>query len=348
VARLVALVLALGASPLAGAADGCNGAKLCVSFEPATTILGAPKANQMTSEGGVQWWVGNKGRGALDATRIALVPLGRDGASALKLTTQNDDRCVQSGSCGAHTFERSEINLAAADWGPTGALDGVEQWWAHSLYFPPEFQIGRAPSAASVVLQFHNGGRAPAFTLEVLNQRGTNAWKVFRVQAFGPHGADSLGTQYRYTPRGAGPQKGQCIHDHVAEGVWYDFVHHIKWSASAQGFHRIWMREGAGPVKKVLDKSGLSMLYRPGDPNGRVYAYLKLGLYHSPIVEGEAPGERLAKDRRGGYLPGAIPGVSSVIHDRLRMGASFAAVAPADFKMPARGVVPCEGVRDEH
>jgi hypothetical protein len=89
------------------------------------------------------------------------------------------------------------------------------------------------------------------------------------------------------------------------------------------------------------------MLYRPGDSGGRVYAYLKLGLYHSPIVEGEAPGERLAKSRSG-YLPGATPGVSSVIHDRLRMGASFDAVAPVDFKRPPPGVVPCEGVRGEH
>lgn len=344
--RQAFIALALAASPSAGALD-CGSASLCVSFEPATTALGSPKPNQLTTEGGLQWWVGNKGQGALDKSRIALVPVARDGASALKLTTQNDDRCVQSGSCSAHTFERSEINLAAADWGPTGALDGAEQWWAHSVYFPAEFQIGRSPSAAAVVLQFHNGGRMPAFTLEVLNQRGTNAGKVFRAQAFGPNGLDNLGTQYFYKPPGASPQKGQCIHDNVAENVWYDFVHHIKWSASGQGFHRIWMREGSGPVKKVLDKSGLSMLYRPGDSGGRVYAYLKLGLYHSPVVEGEAPGERLAKSRSG-YLPGATPGVSSVIHDRLRMGASFDAVAPADFKRPPPGVVPCDGVRGEH
>jgi hypothetical protein len=343
VARQVFAALALLCSPLAGANDGCGGATLCASFERSTTSFGVPKPNEMSTEGGLRWWVGNKGRGALDGTRIALVDLGRDGASALKITTQNDDRCVQSGSCNAHTFERSEINLSPAASGPTGAVEGSEQWWAHSVYFPPEFQIGSAPSAASVLLQFHNGGRQPAITLEVYNQLGKNPWKVFRVRAHGPNGSDYLGTQYSYTPRGASPQKGQCIHDNLAESVWYDFVHQIRWSSSGQGFHRIWMREGSGPVKKVLNKSGLSTIYPPGDPNGRTYAYLKIGLYHTPIVEGEAPGERLARNRSGAYLSPVIPGVSSVIHDRVRGGTSFAAVAPPDFQVPAGGVVPCRG-----
>lgn len=328
-------------SSLAGANDG--GVTLSASFEPSTTSFATPKPGQFITEGGLRWWVGNKGHNALDETRIALVNFGRDGSAALKITTQNDDRCVESGSCNAHTFERSEISLDAAPPGAsTGAVDGAEQWWAHSVYFPPEFQIRSGPGGQVLVLQFHNGGRQPAIVLEVLNQLGSNGWKVFRTRAQGPNGSDKVGSQYSYRPRNAGPQAGQCIHDNVAEELWYDFVHHIKWSSNGRGFHRIWMREGSGPVKKVLDQSGLSTVYPPGDQNGRPYAYLKLGLYHSPIVAGEGAGERLAK-ARSGYRSPVIPGVSSVIHDRIRRGTSFAAVAPEGFQMPSGGVVLCSG-----
>jgi hypothetical protein len=337
------ILLALAWAPLALASDGCGDATLCASFERSTTSLGTPKPNQMTTDGGLRWWVGNKGHDALDTTRIALVDFGRDGSSALKITTQNDDRCVESGSCNAHTFERAEISLDPGPGPTTGAVDGAEQWWAHSVYFPPEFQIRTGPGAQAVVLQFHNGGRQPAIVLEVYNQLGSNRWKVFRARAQGPGGSDLAGTQYRYTPPGAGKQAGQCIHDNVAEGVWYDFVHHLKWSSNGQGFHRIWMREGPGPVRKVLDQSGISTLYAPGDRNGRPYAYLKLGLYHSPIVAGETEGERLAKGRFGSYLAPVAPGVSSVVHDRVRRGTTFAAVAPPDFKMPPGGLVLCNG-----
>jgi hypothetical protein len=49
-------------------------------------------------------------------------------------------------------------------------------------------------------------------------------------------------------------------------------------------------------------------------------AYLKIGTYHDYIG---AP--------------------SSVIHDRIRRGNSFAAVAMPDFQMPAGGVTLCTG-----
>jgi hypothetical protein len=283
--RAVFLVLALLWGAAALAEDGCGAATLCATFEPATTSF---ETNRITTDGGLRWWVGNKAQSALDRSRVELVGIGRDGSHALKITTQNDDRCVQSGSCNAHTFERSEINLdPAAPGASTGAVDGAEQWWAHSVYFPPEFQIRARPGAEVVILQFHNGGRQPAFVIEVYNQLGANAWKVFRARAQGPNGADNVGTQYSYLPRGAGKQKGQCLHDNVAEGVWYDFVHYIKWSSSGQGVHRIWMREGSGPVKKVLDQSRLSMIY----PAGRV-----------PQAR---PLPRADRDRRaGGRAPG--------------------------------------------
>jgi hypothetical protein len=96
--------------------------------------------------------------------------------------------------------------------------------------------------------------------------------------------------------------------------VWYDFVHHIKWSSTGAGVHEIWMREGSsGAVKKVLDKRGISTLYA-GDS-----AYLKVGIYHDAVL-----------------------GLNtSVIHDRLRRGTSADAVRMPDFVIPSTGVVMC-------
>src|SRR5262245_19357394 len=118
--KLVLAVLALLCSATALGEDGCGAATLCATFEPDTTSF---EGTRMTTDGGLRWWVGNKGQSALDRTRIELVNIGRDGGHALKLTTQNDDRCVQSGSCNPHTFERSEINLdPAAPGASTGAV----------------------------------------------------------------------------------------------------------------------------------------------------------------------------------------------------------------------------------
>src|SRR5262245_48638598 len=121
VARSAALMLvACLWSAAALAEDGCGAATLCATFEPDTTSF---EGTRMTTDGGLRWWVGNKGQSALDRTRIELVNIGRDGGHALKLTTQNDDRCVQSGSCNPYTFERSEINLdPAAPGASTGAV----------------------------------------------------------------------------------------------------------------------------------------------------------------------------------------------------------------------------------
>jgi hypothetical protein len=89
-------------------------------------------------------------------------------------------------------------------------------------------------------------------------------------------------------------------------------VHRLVWSYTSGGVHEIWMRKANGTVKKVLERTGINTLYS-GDRS-----YLKFGTYHDPV--GQA---------------------SSVIHDRLRRGNSFASVAMPGFTMPGGGVVPC-------
>lgn len=332
--------------------DECSGAATwCATFEPATTQFGVPSAIEMQTDLGLDWWVGNKSgaSGALDSTRIALVNFGRDGNSAIKFTTQLDDRCVESGSCHPFTYERSEIRLHI-DGSTSGGIDGQEWWYAHSVYFPPEYttrkeDYGDGKYESSTFFQFHNGSSLQAFVLEVYNQPG-NQQKVIRARATGPTGPTTEGTQYSYIPPGAGVQSGQCIHDNPAEALWYDFVHHIGWSNDGQGFHHIWMREGAtGQVKKVLEKTGISMLYPAGHPKSdRTVAYLKFGNYHFPVDDTpQYPGERLKKEN-GQYLPPVTVGVSSVIHDRVRRGPTFASVAPPLFTMPSMENLPCAGI----
>src|SRR5438105_9463839 len=91
----------------------------------------------------------------------------------------------------------------------------------------------------------------------------------------------------------------------VQQGVWYDFVHRIKWSYTNDGSHEIWMRkEGSAPVK-VLQVTGINTLYRDAR------ALLKIGVYNDPI-----------------------PGTTSVVHDRIRRS-SLSGQAGADaVRMP--------------
>ena len=126
-----------------------------------------------------------------------------------------------------------------------------------------------------------------------------------------------MGTQYNYVIDGNTHRIGQCIFDDVQTGVWYDFVHHIRWSSTNNGSHEIWMRKGGGPVTKVLDRQNISTVYSGDAP------YLKLGVYHSPVLGAN----------------------TSVVHDRLRRGSSADAVRLPDFIVDqTQSVTWCTGV----
>lgn len=335
--------------PWGAAAHGAcpSAATLCATFDAATTRIDGPEATSVISLGGLKrneesrrtdlvWDIVNKlPPGKADPARIRIVDMGGARGGVLEVSTLDDDRCVESGSCGPHHFERSEIGLTAGRPEPTDAVDGAEQWWAHSVYFPAGFQMAAGDGRSSIFMQFHNG-RGPAIELGVFNQYGRNRWPVIRVQAKGPnpildpysHRPYGDGTQYHYQAPGAQLKKGQCIHDRVRRERWYDFVHHIRWSSNGQGIHRIWMREGDGPLKLVFDKKGLSLLYPPGERSGgRNYAFFRIGTYHDPVV----------------------PGVSSVRHDRVVRGATYEAVRMPDMPqaLPA-GLALCAGALVDH
>jgi hypothetical protein len=151
--------------------------------------------------------------------------------------------------------------------------------------------------------------------MDIFFEPGTNR-PVLRAVTSGDNGSGGEAAQYSYRVHNTHTVRGQCIHNWptnvVQTGVWYDFVHHVRWGVGGQGVHEMWLRVGDGPAKKVMSRSGINTLYTSDT------AYLKLGLYHV-------------------YIPGS----SSVIHDRIRRGTSFEAVA--NFPRPSETIVPCGG-----
>jgi hypothetical protein len=298
------------------AADCTNpGLTLCVGFEAnPDTQFGVPSINQVTSKtlgSTVVWGVQNAGGdNATDTNRISLVSSGREGTSAIKLQTLDNDANVHSSG----NLERSEIDI---DQPTTGATEGTEQWWAHSVFIPADSVFSSQIDEGSSLLQFHrSGGGQPNFMLSMLNQTGNNPHPIFRAYTAGNGGLDGVGTQYTYRIDGSNSRIGQCVFDNPQRGVWYDFVHRIKWSYNNQGEHEIWMRRAGGPVTKVLRKTGINTLYL----NDR--AYLKFGPYHDPVTGAN----------------------TSIIYDRIRRGTSANAVRMQDFIVdPDASVTMCAG-----
>ena len=301
------------ALPVRAGAHDCSapGLELCLSFESGTRF----SKNQVRTrsvDGLVTLFAHNKaepfppGDRADDETRLALVDGGRDGGKAIRFTTQHDDSGVHK-----TRWERSELMLPAED---TGGRPGVEQWWAHSVYFPPQFRIPPGAYRSSIFFQFKQEitEGQPLFALDVFMEPGRGGpRRIIRVINRGAGGGDQH-AQYSYRANGGANVKGQCLDDTFELDAWYDFVHRIRWSFTGTGSHEIWMRKAGSPAKKVLARSGINTLYG----NGK--AYLKFGTYHDPV-----------------------PGQSSVIADRIRRGSSFAAVAMPDFRPPSDTVVAC-------
>jgi len=293
--------------------SNCGAANLCAEFETSDTLFNTPVQTipsntawvTTTSLGNLKWSIQNlpnctdQSR-AECKDRISLVSPGRDGGSAIKMTTLDLDQYDGA------TWERTQLNLSVAD---TGVSEGAEQWWAHSLMIPTDSVLGTTDWGMSL-MSFHSGGQLVTFTLGAMIQPGATGI-FFRAWNAGQGGLDSIGTQYTYTSKNGTEQIGQCIlNDDFAKGVWFDFVHRIKWSSTGQGRHTIWARKAGSPVKKVLDRGigsplnqSINTLFSGALP------WLKLGSYHDPL------------DNQN----------TSAVHDHLRRGTSADAVRMADF-----------------
>ena len=190
---------------------------------------------------------------AAASTRAALVGPGRDGPTAVQLTTQPGDINI----AGSGSNDRADLVLARSS---TYCNQGQDEWWAHSLMFPPGYV---PPPVASVwnwgaLFDFHNsaaGGGQPNFMvyatptgLELHMAGGANT--VNRPSDPG------------YYSIAIGP---------ITKNVWYDFVYHVKWSSGSDGLFQAWLNG-----RQVMNYSGPNLYVGQS-------CYLKIANYHTEL-----------------------------------------------------------------
>lgn len=224
--------------------------------------------------------------------RGTIVSTAREGTTALRLHTEVGDVDV----AGSGLNERDDLYLVkpgTAD--PVVYGESVEQWWAHSIYLPDDFQY---PSWHPYVLfDFHNTGVAATASMQIdfVRQPGNDA-APGRLEVLLASGVAMSPT---YT-RG--------IYDVAQKNVWYDFVHHVRWSSGADGFFFSWAND-----RQILNYHGPTLFAGQG-------VYLKLANYHLPICD---------------PFPTCAGAPSSVIHDRLLMGPTGDAVGLPRVRAPS-------------
>jgi len=190
------------------------------------------------------WYVEQKVPG-----RAVVVNVGRDDGTGLRLHTEPGDNEVS----GSNAYERNDVALVPSD---AYGMQGMEQWWAHSVRFPDDFAIPSSGSPA-IVLDFH----------DTRNQGGYANFHIFvwpgGLLKFRGYAGPSVitednGNQYIY-----GADIGT-----LTKNVWYDFVYHVKWSSNSDGFFKAWVNG----VQK-LDHRGPTLYEGYG-------VFLKLANYH--------------------------------------------------------------------
>src|SRR5690242_1142113 len=150
-----------------------------------------------------------------DARRSSLVSTSR--GMSLRLHTEPGDDQVH----GSGTWERDDVGKA-----PDASYcnEGQEEWWAVSVMFPSDYVYPPGPESGVVLDWHHNSSSGlPNMSIDTMpNGLG------MRVRGQG--GAVLNGGQY--TSWFADPYGAQ---GDVTRNVWYDFVFHIKWSATSAG-----------------------------------------------------------------------------------------------------------------
>lgn len=184
--------------------------------------------------------------------RATIVSPGRDGPTAVQLTTQPGDSNID----GSGTNERADLELtASSDY----CNQGQEEWWAHSLMFPRGYTT--PPSGTTwnwgVVFDFHHSGPTGQANFEIVSlPTGLELWV-----AGGPTVVNGPTDPGAFTVA-IGP---------VTENAWYDFVYHVKWSSGSDGYFQAWLNG-----QRVMNYLGPTLY--TGES-----CYLKLADYHTPI-----------------------------------------------------------------
>src|SRR5438445_227158 len=190
---------------------------------------------------------------AAASTRATLVGPGRDGPTAVQLTTQPGDINI----AGSGSNDRADLVLARSS---TYCNQGQDEWWAHSLMFPPGYV---PPPVASVwnwgaLFDFHNsspGGGQPNFMVYATPTG-------LELHMAGGANTVNLPSDPGYYSIAIGP---------ITKNVWYDFVYHVKWSSGSDGLFQAWLNG-----KQVMNYSGPNLYVGQS-------CYLKIANYHTAL-----------------------------------------------------------------
>lgn len=194
---------------------------------------------------------------ARQPTRVSRInTVARDGQWATRLFTAGGD----TGISGSGSWERCDLRLSQEY---TDGYKGREYWWAHSVFFPSDFDF---PPDRGLVFDFHHTGSTGSapFNTAVQRQSGVLKWRLDNYG--GSPGANRHGVWL----------------DEIQKNIWYDWVYRIKWDDGAAGITQAWLRiDNAVQYTKVLDYTGPNMFAGQG-------VYLKLANYHSTNGIGSA------------------------------------------------------------
>src|SRR5881398_2066538 len=190
---------------------------------------------------------------AVASNRATIVSPGRDGPTAVQLTTQPGDINI----AGSGSNDRADQVLARSS---TYCNQGQDEWWAHSFMFPPGYV---PPPVASVwnwggLFDFHNsspGGGQPNFMVYA------TPTGLELHMAGGPNTVN-LPSDPGYYSIAIGP---------ITKNVWYDFVYHVKWSSGSDGLFQAWLNG-----KQVMNYSGPNLYVSQS-------CYLKIANYHTAL-----------------------------------------------------------------
>src|SRR5213082_1516186 len=190
---------------------------------------------------------------AAASTRATLVGPGRDGPTAVQLTTQPGDINI----AGSGSNERADLVLARSS---TYCNQGQDEWWAHSLMFPPGYV---PPPVASVwnwgaLFDFHNSSPGGGQTNFMVYATPTG----LELHMAGGANTVNLPSDPGYYSIAIGP---------ITKNVWYDFVYHVKWSSGSDGLFQAWLNG-----RQVMNYSGPNLYVGQS-------CYLKIANYHTEL-----------------------------------------------------------------
>src|SRR5216110_308280 len=190
---------------------------------------------------------------AAASNRAAVVGPGRDGSTAIELTTHLGDIDIS----GSDSNERADLALSPSS---RYCNQGQDEWWAHSLMFPPSYV---APPAGAVwnwgaLFDFHNsaaGGGQPNFMVYATPTG---------LELYMAGGATTVN-------RPSDPGYYSIAIGPIAKNVWYDFVYHVKWSSGSDGLFQAWLNG-----RQVMNYSGPNLYVGQS-------CYLKIANYHTEL-----------------------------------------------------------------